>query len=175
MIKEATLASGCFWCTETLFSRMQGVISSMPGYSGGSVKNPAYREVCNGTTGHAECVHLKFDDDIISFQTLIEVFFDMHDPTTLNRQGADVGTQYRSAIFYHDEEQHQIAMHVMSSASKKFENSIVTELSPFTEFYIAEVEHHDYYNQNQSQPYCNLVISPKVKKLMTSYTALLKE
>jgi peptide-methionine (S)-S-oxide reductase len=118
---------------------------------------------------------LKFDDDIISFQTLIEVFFDMHDPTTLNRQGADVGTQYRSAIFYHDEEQHQIAMQVMSSASKKFENSIVTELSPFTEFYIAEVEHHDYYNQNQSQPYCNLVISPKVKKLMTSYTALLKE
>ena len=173
MTEEATLANGCFWCTETIFSRVRGVLSVIPGYSGGTTKNPSYREVCNGSTGHAECVQIDFDNSIIGFTSLLEVFFDTHDPTTLNKQGADVGTQYRSAIFYHNEQQLAIAQDIISSKSNTFDNPIVTELTPFNVFFRAEVEHHDYYNLNPSQPYCRSVILPKVKKLITSHKQLL--
>lgn len=172
----ATFAGGCFWCTETLFSRIDGVIKVVPGYTGGHIKNPAYREVCTGKTGHAECVHIEFDPEKIAYKTLLEVFFDTHDPTTLNRQGNDVGTQYRSGVFYHTEEQKDIAKTFMADLEKQhqFSTPIVTELTPFEVFYPAEVEHHDYYNLNTSQPYCAAVISPKVKKLLTKHSSKLK-
>ena len=175
MIEKATLANGCFWCTETIFSRVRGVVSVIPGYSGGTIKNPSYREVCNGSTGHAECIQIEYDNTQIDFQTLLEVFFDTHDPTTLNKQGADVGTQYRSAIFYHDEQQLATAQDIIALKANGFDDPIVTELIPFNVFYKAEVEHHDYYNLNPSQPYCRAVISPKLKKLFKSHTQLLKE
>ena len=175
MTKKATLANGCFWCTETIFSRVRGVLSVIPGYSGGTIKNPSYREVCNGSTGHAECVQIDYDNSMIGFTSLLEVFFDTHDPTSLNKQGADVGTQYRSAIFYHDEQQLATAQEIIASKSSIFGDPIVTELTPFSVFFKAEVEHHDYYNLNPSQPYCRAVISPKVKKLITSHSELLKE
>ena len=175
MTKKATLANGCFWCTETIFSRVRGVLSVIPGYSGGTTKNPSYREVCSGSTGHAECVQIEYDDTLIDYATLLKVFFDTHDPTTLNKQGADVGTQYRSAIFYHNEQQLQTAKNIKNMIAYKFDNPIVTEFTPFTVFYEAELEHHDYYNLNPYQPYCSAVISPKVKKLLTSHSELLKE
>lgn len=174
MIQKSTLANGCFWCTETIYRRLHGVISVKPGYSGGKIKNPSYREVCQGRTGHAECVQIEYDDTLIDYTTLLEVFFDTHDPTTLNKQGADVGTQYRSVIFYHDEQQFHAAIDIKNSVSNKFENPIVTELKPFTVFYEAELEHHDYYNLNPSQPYCSAVITPKVNKLLLSHSELLK-
>lgn len=172
----ATFAGGCFWCTETLFSRLEGVLNVIPGYTGGHIKNPAYREVCTGRTGHAECVQIEFNSDKISYQTLLDVFFDTHDPTTLNRQGNDVGTQYRSGVFYHNEEQKNIAKAVISNLDKqqRFSNPIVTELTLFEVFFPAEVEHHDYYNLNKSQPYCSAVISPKVKKLLMKHSSKLK-
>ncbi len=175
MIEKATLANGCFWCTETIFSRLRGVLSVAPGYSGGTTKNPSYREVCNGSTGHAECIQIDYDNSVIVFTSLLEVFFDTHDPTTLNKQGADVGTQYRSAIFYHNEQQLATAQDIIASKSRTFDDPIVTELTPFNVFFKAEVEHHDYYNLNPSQPYCRAVILPKVKKLLTSQKQLLKE
>lgn len=175
MIKKATLANGCFWCTDTIYRRVRGVLSVTPGYAGGFVKNPTYREVCNGSTGHAECVQLEYDNTQIDFANMLEVFFDTHDPTTLNKQGADVGTQYRSAIFYHNEQQLATAQDVISSKASAFDDPIVTELTPFSIFYKGEVEHQDYYNLNPSQPYCRAVISPKVKKLISSHTQLLKE
>ena len=174
MIEKATLANGCFWCTEAIYLRVRGVHSVTPGYSGGTIKNPSYREVCNGSTGHAECVQIDYDNTQIDFASLLEVFFDTHDPTTLNKQGADVGTQYRSVIFYHDEQQLATAQDVIASKATTFDNSIVTELTPFAIFYKAEVEHQDYYNLNPSQPYCRAVISPKVKKLISTHTQLLK-
>ena len=174
MIEKATLANGCFWCTETIFSRVLGVLSVKPGYAGGTIKNPSYREVCNGSTGHAECVQIEYDNTQIDFVNLLEVFFDTHDPTTLNKHGADVGSQYRSAIFYHNEQQLATAQDIIASKASAFDDPIVTELTPFRNFYIAEVEHHDYYNLNPSQPYCRAVISPKVKKLISSHTQLLK-
>ena len=175
MIEKATLANGCFWCSETIFSRVRGVLSVTPGYSGGNIKNPSYRDVCNGSTGHAECVQVEYDNTQIDFQTLLEVFFDTHDPTTLNRQGADVGTQYRSAIFYHNEQQFATAQDIIASKANALDDPIVTELTPFSFFYKAEVEHHDYYNLNPLQPYCSAVILPKVKKLLLSHSKLLKE
>jgi peptide-methionine (S)-S-oxide reductase len=175
MTEKATLANGCFWCTDTIYSRVRGVLSVKPGYTGGFVKNPTYRQVCNGSTGHAECVQLEYDNTQIDFANLLEVFFDTHDPTTLNKQGADVGTQYRSSIFYHNEQQLAIAQDVIASKASAFDDPIVTELTPFSIFYKAEVEHQDYYNLNPSQPYCLAVISPKVKKLISSHTQLLKE
>ena len=174
MIEKATLGNGCFWCTETIFSRLHGVLSVMPGYSGGTIKNPSYREICNGLTGHAECVQVEYDNTKIDFTSLLEVFFDTHDPTTLNKQGADVGTQYRSVIFYHDDQQFAIAQDIIASKASAFDDPIVTELTPFRVFFKAELEHHDYYNLNPSQPYCRAVISPKVKKLITLHTKLLK-
>ena len=174
MIEKATLANGCFWCTETIYSRVRGVLSATPGYTGGADKNPSYRRVCNGSTGHAECVQIEYDNKQIDFGSLLEVFFDIHDPTSLNKQGSDIGTQYRSAIFYHNEQQLAIAQDIIASKANAFDNPIVTELTPFHIFYKAEVEHHDYYNLNPSQPYCSAVISPKVKKLLLIHPQLLK-
>jgi peptide-methionine (S)-S-oxide reductase len=172
----ATFAGGCFWCTETLFSRLDGVSKTVPGYTGGFIKNPPYREVCTGRTGHAECVQIEFDPSIVSFETLLAVFFDTHDPTTLNRQGNDVGTQYRSAIFYHNEEQKIAALQFIQKVTSAlvFKNPIVTELNAFDVFYPAEVDHHNYYNLNKNQPYCSAVITPKVQKLVAKYSSKLK-
>ena len=173
---KATLAGGCFWCTETLFARLDGVLEVVSGYTDGHIKNPAYREVCTGKTGHAECIQLEYNPALISFTTLLEVFFDTHDPTTLNRQGADVGTQYRSGIYYHDDTQktQAEALIVTLTKDKKFHDPIVTEIKAFKEFYPAELEHKDYYNLNSEQPYCAAVISPKVQKLLRKHASKLK-
>jgi peptide-methionine (S)-S-oxide reductase len=172
----ATFAGGCFWCTETLFARLDGVIKVVSGYTDGHIKNPAYREVCTGRTGHAECVQMEYNPDKISFISLLEVFFDTHDPTTLNRQGADVGTQYRSGIYYHDELQKLQAEKLIDlmTKEKKFNDPIVTEIKAFDVFYPAEIEHQDYYNRNSYQPYCAAVISPKVQKLLRNHPSKLK-
>lgn len=163
----ATLAGGCFWCTEAVFQNLKGVLSVKSGYTGGAIKNPAYREICTGRTGHAEAVQIEFDEKVISYVDLLEVFFKTHDPTTLNRQGNDSGTQYRSAIFYHTEEQKNMAEEMIQQLDKSgiFPNKIVTEVIKATAFYPAEPEHHNYYNRNKDQPYCQLVITPKIEKL----------
>ena len=173
---KATLAGGCFWCTETLFARLDGVQDVISGYTDGHIKNPAYREVCTGRTGHAECIQLEYNPEKISFVSLLEVFFDTHNPTTLNRQGADVGTQYRSGIYYHDETQKTAAEALIDALAKekKFNDPIVTEIKAFDVFYPAEVEHKDYYNLNSNQPYCAAVISPKVLKLLRKHASKLK-
>jgi len=165
-VATATFGTGCFWCTEALFQNLNGVISVAPGYSGGSVKDPTYKDVCKGNTGHAEVIQIIYDPSILSFDDLLEVFWKSHDPTTLNRQGNDVGPQYRSVVFYHDEVQRQKAEKYKSEldSSKIFEQPIVTEISPFTEFYVAEDYHYNYYNNNGSQPYCYYVIRPKLEK-----------
>ena len=175
--ETATLAGGCFWCLEAIFDSLQGVISVSSGFAGGTTVNPTYEEVCTGTTGHAEVVHITFDPGVISFQDLLEVFFNIHDPTTLNRQGPDVGTQYRSAIFYHNEEQRLIAESVIAEleASRAFDMPIVTEVVPFTVFYPAEDYHENYYSLNPNQPYCRTVIAPKVAKFRKRYQDRLKE
>jgi len=172
----ATFAGGCFWCTETLFARLYGVDEVVPGYTGGDIKNPAYKEVCTGRTGHAECVQITFDETLITYKILLEVFFDTHDPTTLNRQGNDVGTQYRSGIFYHSNEQKEIAETFIYDMERqqRFSNPIVTEITAFDMFYAAEIEHKDYYNLNKNQPYCAAVISPKVKKLLKIHSSKIK-
>lgn len=165
-LKNATLGAGCFWCVEAVFQNLKGVVNVIPGYSGGSIKNPAYREVCTGRTGHAEVARIDFDSDIISFKEILEVFWKTHDPTTLNRQGADVGTQYRSAVFYHNEEQKTIAEHYKNELDKSaaFNDPIVTEITPLESFYEAEEDHKNYFNDHSDQPYCSLVIKPKVEK-----------
>ncbi|MCB0731231.1 MAG: peptide-methionine (S)-S-oxide reductase MsrA [Ignavibacteriae bacterium] len=162
----ATFGNGCFWCTEAIFEKLNGVISAVSGYSGGHKENPTYKEVCTGETGHAEVLQITYDPKIISFEELLEVFWKTHDPTTLNRQGNDVGTQYRSAIFYHNEEQKKLAADYKAKLTKAeiFEDPIVTEITKFDKFYPAENYHQDYYEQNKSQPYCSLVITPKVEK-----------
>ena len=172
----ATFAGGCFWCTETLFARLDGVIKVVSGYTDGHIKNPAYREVCTGRTGHAECVQMEYNPDKISFKSLLEVFFDTHDPTTLNRQGADFGTQYRSGIYYHNELQKIQAEKKIDllTKEKKFNNPIVTEIKAFDVFYPAEIEHNNYYNLNSNQPYCKAVISPKVQKLLHNHRSKIK-
>jgi peptide-methionine (S)-S-oxide reductase len=172
----ATLASGCFWCTEAIFSRLRGVHSVRSGYTGGDVKNPSYREVCNGTTGHAEAVQIVFDPQLISYRQLLGVFFRTHNPTTLNRQGADVGTQYRSAIFYHNEEQKEMAAAIIREldSAKIWEDPVVTELSPAGVFYVAEDDHQAYFENNKSAPYCNFVIVPKLEKFQKVFHDLLK-
>jgi peptide-methionine (S)-S-oxide reductase len=166
-IQTATLAAGCFWCTEAVFQRLKGVLKVTSGYTGGTIKNPAYREICTGRTGHAEAVQIEFDSGLILFKELLEVFFATHDPTTLNRQGNDVGTQYRSAVFYHTEEQKDIAEQLIRQLDEAnvFSDKIVTEITPAVPFYPSETEHHNYYNQNNNQPYCQFVISPKIDKL----------
>ena len=176
-IETATLANGCFWCTEAIFQRLKGVESVTSGFSGGNIKNPAYREVITGRRGHAEAIEIKFDATIISFQEILDVFFSTHDPTTLNRQGYDVGTQYRSAIFYHSEEQKNIAENFINELTnaKVFDAKIVTEVTEFTSFYKAEDYHQDYYNNNKTQGYCVAVINPKLEKFIKKYKAKLKD
>jgi peptide-methionine (S)-S-oxide reductase len=162
----AIFGGGCFWCLEAVFDRLRGVNSVESGYSGGHVDNPTYRQVCNGNTGHVEVIRVAFDPSEITFRDLLEVFFEVHDPTTLNRQGNDVGEQYRSVIYYTSEEQKKEAEEVIAelNASKKFQNSIVTAVEPAQQFYVAEGYHQEYYENNRMQPYCMFVISPKVKK-----------
>lgn len=173
----ATLANGCFWCSEAIFSRLRGVKSVIPGYSGGSVENPSYDDVCTGSTGHAEAAQIEFDPDSISFKKLLDVFWHTHDPTTLNRQGNDVGTQYRSVIFYHDEKQKQIAESSKNALEKNgvYKNPIVTEVAPFEKFYVAEDYHKKYYERHQNAPYCQFVIEPKIHKLINQYGKDMKE
>jgi len=165
-IDTATLANGCFWCTEAIFQQIDGVLKVSSGYTGGHVSNPGYKEVCEGTTGHAECIQLLYDPEKVTYDELLEVFWQTHDPTTLNRQGNDVGTQYRSAVFFHNEEQKQKALRYKDelNKSKAFDKPIVTEITPASTFYIAENYHQDYYNANGSQPYCYYVIRPKLEK-----------
>jgi peptide-methionine (S)-S-oxide reductase len=162
----ATFGTGCFWCTEAIFQQLDGVLKVSSGYSGGHVKNPTYKEVCEGTTGHAECVEIVYDPKKISFDELLEVFWQTHDPTTLNRQGNDVGTQYRSAIFYHNAEQKARAEKYKAELDKSgaWDKPIVTEITPASTFYVAENYHQDYYNNNGSAPYCYYVIRPKLEK-----------
>jgi peptide-methionine (S)-S-oxide reductase len=162
----AILGGGCFWCLEAVFDRLRGVMAVESGYSGGQVDNPTYRQVCNGNTGHVEVVRVTFDPSEITFRDLLEVFFEVHDPTTLNRQGNDVGEQYRSVVFYTTEQQKKEAEEVITELNKtrKFQNPIVTTVEPAQKFYIAEGYHQEYYENNRMQPYCMFVISPKVKK-----------
>lgn len=172
----ATLAGGCFWCLETVFDELRGVEDVVSGYSSGTVPNPTYKQVCTGTTGHAEVVQLTFDPTVISFRDILEVFFSIHDPTTLNRQGADVGTQYRSAIFYHTPEQRATAEQVINEldAAHLWGNPIVTKVTQFEVFYPAEDYHQEYYLRNGDQPYCRAVIAPKVAKFRKQHLARLK-
>ena len=172
----ATFGAGCYWCVEAVFTELKGVLSVTSGFSGGSVKNPSYREVCDGTTGHAEVARIIYDPSVISFDELLEVFWQTHDPTTLNRQGNDSGTQYRSAIFYHNAAQQQKAEKYKAELDKSgaWEAPIVTEISPFSAFYPAEEHHQDYYSQNSDQPYCQYVIRPKVEKFRKVFAEKLK-
>jgi peptide-methionine (S)-S-oxide reductase len=172
----ATFGTGCFWCTEAIFQQLEGVLKVTSGYTGGHVKNPSYEQVCEGTTGHAEVIQMIYDPAKISFDELLEVFWETHDPTTLNRQGNDVGTQYRSAVFYHNAEQKQKAEKYKSELDKSgaFSNKIVTEVTPASAFYSAENYHQNYYNQNGSQPYCNFVIRPKMEKFQKVFKDKIK-
>jgi len=173
----ATLAGGCFWCVEAIFRELKGVHEVVPGYTGGHVANPTYEQVCTGTTGHAEAVQITYDPEVISFEDLLDVFWRTHDPTTLNRQGADVGTQYRSAIFYHDEVQKGVAekSKAETEASGLWPDPIVTEIVPYRSFYPAEEYHRDYYRRNPNQPYCRAVIDPKIQKLRKAFREKLKQ
>lgn len=175
--ETATLGGGCFWCTEAIFTQLKGVESVESGYSGGNVSNPSYEDVCTGETGHAEVVQVKFDPNVISYSDILRVFFSAHDPTTLNRQGADVGTQYRSVIFYHGEQQKQMAKEAMNEvdSSKIWGKPAVTEIVPFKAFYPAEEYHKDYFERNPRQPYCQVVIAPKVAKFRKHYFDRLKK
>lgn len=172
----ATLGGGCFWCTEAMYTQLNGVEKAVPGFCGGELKNPTYKEVYTGTTGHAEVVHITYNPNIIGFDELLQVFFATHDPTTLNRQGEDVGTQYRSVIFYHNEEQKKIALSVIDELNRQkvFENPIVTEITAFDVFYEAENYHHDYFANNPNQPYCSMVVNPKVEKFKKLFKDKLK-
>lgn len=172
----ATLAGGCFWCLEPAFEEVRGVERVVPGYIGGTVPNPGYKQVCSGTTGHAEAVEITFNPQVVSFRELLDVFFTIHDPTTRNRQGADVGTQYRSATFYHSPEQQAVARQTIADLESQgiWHRPIVTEVTPYTVFYEAEPEHHDYYANNPDAGYCSIVISPKLAKLRTKHREMLK-
>ncbi len=176
-LETATFGAGCFWCTEAIFQQVKGVISVSSGYSGGKIKNPSYKEVCMGTTGHAEAIQITFNPKVVSYKDLLEIFWQTHDPTTLNKQGADEGTQYRSAIFYHSEEQRTLAEKYKKEldASKAFANPIVTEITAYTNFYKAEEYHQNYFNLNGSQPYCSYVIQPKLDKFRKVFHTKLKE
>jgi peptide-methionine (S)-S-oxide reductase len=173
----ATLASGCFWCSEAIFRRLKGVKSVLPGYAGGTIKDPSYDQVCTGTTGHAESIRIEFDPKVISFKKILEIFWHTHDPTTLNRQGNDVGTQYRSAIFCHNEKQKEVAEKLKKEleAERVYKDQIVTEISPFKSFYIAEDYHKNYYEEHRRVPYCSYVIDPKIHKLLQQYRNDLNE
>ncbi len=176
-MEKATLAGGCFWCTEAVFQKLKGVESVLPGYTGGHIQNPTYEEVSSGESGHAEAIQIEFDPKIISFETLLDVFWQLHDPTTLNQQGADHGTQYRSAIFYHDEKQKELAEKSLekAEAAGMYSDQFVTEIVPFDTFYEAEEEHRSFYENNPNQPYCRIVIDPKIQKLYKNFHNQLKE
>jgi len=175
-IKTAVLGGGCFWCTEAIFSRLKGVLKVTPGYAGGNNDNPTYEQVCSGTTGHAEVNKIEYDPSVISYVDLLDVFFHIHDPTTLNRQGNDFGEQYRSIILYTDEEQKLLAERFISElkAGAEFKQPIVTEIHPLTAFYPAENYHHGYYENNSGQPYCRMIIGPKLDKFRQKFTKSLK-
>lgn len=170
-LEIATLGGGCFWCLEAVYSELKGVLKVESGYSGGDVKNPTYDQVCSDETGHAEVVQVTYDPDVITYREILEVFFSIHDPTTLNRQGADVGTQYRSVIFYHDDNQKRVAEEVMREVEKSdiWGRPIVTQLVPFVEFFKAEEYHQNYFRNNPNQPYCQVVVAPKVAKFRKKY------
>jgi len=176
-LETATFANGCFWCTEAVFKRVKGVESVVSGYTGGNVENPSYEEVSSESTGHAESLQVTFDPSVIDYKTLLDVFWATHDPTTLNRQGNDVGTQYRSEIFYHTDEQKKIAKESKEKLeqSGKYHDPIVTKIEPFTKFYPADDYHKDYYDSNRSAPYCMVVIDPKIRKLMENFKDEVKE
>ncbi|MEL4455374.1 peptide-methionine (S)-S-oxide reductase MsrA [Lutimonas vermicola] len=167
----ATFGNGCFWCTEAIFQQLKGVETVLPGYTGGEVKNPTYKEVCTGSTGHAEAIQITYDPAVISYRELLDVFFYTHDPTTLNRQGGDVGTQYRSAIFFHNKEQESDAKIIIAQLTEEgvYDDPIVTEVSPIDVFYQAEDYHRNYYKNNKNQGYCRAVINPKLDKFMKKY------
>ena len=175
-LEKATFGSGCFWCTEAVFERLKGVYKVVSGYSGGTVENPTYEQVCTGKTGHAEVTQITYDPKVITYDELLEVFWKTHDPTTLNRQGNDVGTQYRSVIFYHNDEQKRLAEKYKEELNKSgiWDKPIVTEIVPFTNFYPAENYHQNYYDNNPSQPYCSFVITPKVEKFEKVFKDKLK-
>ncbi len=172
----ATFAGGCFWCTEAVFLEIKGVEKVVSGYTGGTVKNPTYKEICTGTTGHAEAIQITYNPKIVPYKDLLEIFFSSHNPTTLNRQGADVGTQYRSEIFYHSENQKKQAEEYIALIEKErlYSDAVVTAISPAVVFYAAEDYHQNYYNQNSSQGYCQMVIAPKLEKLRKYYQSKLK-
>ena len=170
----ATLGAGCFWCVEAIYQDLQGVLKVESGYSGGNIDNPSYREVCTGATGHAEVIQVTFDPAVISFKEILEVFFTVHDPTTLNRQGADAGTQYRSAIFYHSPQQKAVAEEVKLASKEIWDDPIVTEITAFDKFYKAEDYHQNYFKDNPNQGYCSIVIAPKVKKFRQKWANKLK-
>lgn len=178
MQKEiAVFGGGCFWCTEAVFQNVRGVSSVLPGYTGGTVPNPSYEQVSSGRTGHAEVIRVEFDSSVVSYETMLDIFFSFHDPTTLNRQGADEGTQYRSAIFYISEVQKAKAEKYIEklTASKTFDDPIVTTIEPLGEFYEAEDYHKNYYELNKNKPYCQVVIDPKIRKLREKFVPFLKE
>jgi peptide-methionine (S)-S-oxide reductase len=174
-IEVATLGAGCFWCVEAIYQDLQGVLKVESGYSGGTIDNPSYREVCSGLTGHAEVIQVTFDPAVISFKEILEVFFTVHDPTTLNRQGADSGTQYRSAIFYRSPEQKATAEEVKLASKEIWDDPIVTEITPFESFFKAEDYHQNYFKDNPNQGYCSIVIAPKVKKFRQKWANKLKQ
>lgn len=177
-LETATFAGGCFWCTEAVFKRLKGIEKVISGYTGGRTPNPTYEEVLSGDTGHAEAIQIKFDPAIISYGQLLEIFFKLHDPTTLNQQGADIGEQYRSAVFYHSEKQKETAEKVIEKFEKDkvYNDPIVTEVTPFTNFYEAENYHQNYYKQNRSSnSYCRIVIDPKIQKLYKDFKDKIKE
>jgi peptide-methionine (S)-S-oxide reductase len=175
-LEIATLGNGCFWCTEAVFESLKGVHKVTSGYSGGTTKNPTYKEVCSGTTGHAEVIQIEFDPKVIHYETLVKVFFDTHDPTTLNRQGNDIGTQYRSVIFYHNENQKIVANRIMRAltTSLVYSKPLVTEVTAFSIFYPAENYHQEYYKLHGHEPYCSVVIAPKMEKFRKKYKDYLK-
>lgn len=176
-LQTAIFAGGCFWCTEAVFQKLRGVQSVVPGYAGGSIPHPTYEQVSGGQSGHAECIKFEYDPELISYRDLLEVFFATHNPTTLNRQGNDVGTQYRSTIFYSNNEQKQQAEEIIKelSAVKAYSDPIITTLEPLTEFYQAEDYHLNYYKRNENQPYCQVVINPKLKKFKEKFANLIEE
>lgn len=174
-MQTAIFGGGCFWCIDAAFRRLKGVQSVLSGYSGGHLDNPTYQDICTGLSGHAEVVKIEFDEKVISYSTLLQIFFELHDPTQLNRQGNDVGTQYRSVIFYLDDVQKLASLKMLASQQALFADKIVTELSPATLFYSAETYHQDYYRDNPNQPYCSIMIGPKLAKFSANYATLLAQ
>ena len=174
-MEKALLGGGCFWCIEAVYNRVKGVERALSGYAGGARKNPSYEQVCSGATGHAEVVEITYNPNIVSYEEILDIFWAIHDPTTLNAQGADRGTQYRSVIYYYDETQKEKALLSIAEAQKQWSDSIVTELSPAPEFYEAEAYHQNYYNEHPTQGYCYVVIAPKIKKFMTKFTERIKK